>query len=118
MEVAGVVRVNDHDAYEVVGYPANDKSEYLYFDVVNGLLLRKLTVLPTPLGDHPFQVDYDEYRKTSSGARFPFRIQMTPGAPRSEPYTHSTILVQKVEDNVPLDTSKFAKPQSKAAQSN
>src|SRR5665213_1955051 len=116
MEVVGVTSVNGHDAYEVVGYPANDKPEHLYFEVLTGSLSRKITVLPSPLGDSPFQMDYDEYRGTSSGIRFPFVVHMTPATPRSEPSTHATLLVQKVEDNVPIDEAKLKKPQSKPAQ--
>jgi hypothetical protein len=116
LEVSGVARVNGIEAYEVIGYPANDAEEKLYFDVVTGLLLRKSTVLPTPLGNSPFQADYADYRETSSGLRFPFTMRMTPATPRAEPSTHSTIRVQKVEDNPTIDVMKFAKPQSKATQ--
>ena len=116
LDVVGITLVNGHDSYEVVGYPANDNPEHLYFDVLTGLLSRKITVLPSPVGDSPFQVDYDEYRQTSSGVRFPFAIHMTPATPRSEPTTHSTLLVQKVDDNVPIDEAKLARPQTKSDQ--
>lgn len=116
MEVKGVARINGSDAYELVGYPANDAEEKLYFDVVTGLLLRKSTVLPTPLGNSPFQVDFADYRETSSGLRFPFTMRLTPATPRAEPATHSILRVQKVEDNPNIDGAKFLKPQSKAAQ--
>lgn len=116
MEVTAVKRVNGRDAYEVVGYPANDSPEELYFDALTGLLLRKDSVLPTPLGQAPFQVDYDDYKETSGGLRFPFTVRMTPATPRSEPSTHSTIHVQKVQDNPSIDDAKFAKPQPKPAQ--
>jgi len=112
MEVAGLAQVNGHEAYHVTGTPANDNPEELYFDVVTGLLLRKITVITTMLGDSPFQVDYDEYRETSSGVRYPFVMRMTPGSSRSEPQTHSTIMVQKVQDNVAIDDAKFVRPQS------
>jgi photosynthetic reaction center cytochrome c subunit len=115
LEVSGITRVNGSEAYEMIGYPANDAEEKLYFDVVTGMLLRKSTVLPTPLGNSPFQVDYADYRETSSGLRFPFTIRMTPATPRTEPSTHSTIRVQKVEDNPTIDGTKFAKPSSKVA---
>lgn len=116
LEVSGVTRINGSEAYEVIGYPANDAEEKLYFDVVTGLLLRKSTVLPTPLGNSPFQVDYADYRETSSGLRFPFTMRMTPATPRTEPTTHSTIRVQKVDDNPTIDVTKFAKPQSRVPQ--
>jgi len=116
LEVTGVAQIDGHEAYEVSGYPANDSVEKLYFDTLTGLLLRKDTVLPSPLGNSPFQVDFADYRETSSGLRFPFTIRMTPANPRSEPATHSTLRVQKVEDNPNIDITKFAKPQPKTAQ--
>ncbi len=109
------MRVNGHDAYEVVGYPTNDSPEQLYFDTLTGLLLRRDGGNPHPACQSPFQLDYDDYKETSSGLRFPFTIRMTPGTPRSEPQTHSTIRVQKVQDNPPLDDAKFMKPQPKPA---
>ena len=115
MTVRGVARVNDHDAYVVVARPQGDNAVRLYFDIQTGLLLRKLTVLPTPLGNSPYQVDYDEYRDTGSGVKFPYLITMTPASPRSVPSSTATIRVTKVQDNAPLDSSKFAKPQSKTA---
>lgn len=115
VEVNGAVQIDGAEAYEVLGYPANDNVEKLYFDVVTGLLLRKITILNTPLGNSPFQVDYADYRETTSGLRYPFTMRMTPATPRSEPSTHSTILIQKVEDNPTIDSAKFAKPQTKPA---
>jgi hypothetical protein len=40
---------------------------------------------------------------------------MNPAGPRLEPSTNVTIHVVKVQDNAPLDSSKFTKPESKAA---
>ena len=116
MEVTAAKRVNGRDAYEVVGYPASDSPEQLYFDTLTGLLLRKHSVLPSPLGEAPFQIDYDDYKETSSGLRFPFTMRMTPATSRTEPSTHSTIHVQSVQDNPPVDEAKFARPLTKAAQ--
>jgi len=116
VEVSGVVQINGAEAYEVLGYPANDNVEKLYFDVVTGLLVRKNTVLSTPLGNSPFQVDFADYHETTSGLRYPFTMYMTPASPRSEPSTHSTLLIQKVEDNPKIDNAKFAKPAPKPAQ--
>jgi hypothetical protein len=115
MQVEGVENVNGHDAYVVTAQPQGEREERLFFDVQTGLLLRKWSSLPTPVGDAPFQVDYDDYRDTGSGVRFPYRITMNPAGPRLEPSTNVTIRVAKVQDNAPLDSSKFTKPESKAA---
>jgi hypothetical protein len=113
LTVRGVEKVNGRDAYWLVGVPSGDKPESLYFDTQTGLLLRKQTVLPTPIGDSPFQTDFDDYRDTGSGVKFPFLIQMNPANARTELAPEATLRVIKVEDNVAIDNAKFAKPVSK-----
>ena len=113
--VNGIEKVEGHDAYLLLGFPANDTADRLYFDVQSGLLLRKISMLPTPLGDSPFQVDYLDYRDTGTGVKFPYVQRMTPGSPRSEPQTHSTLKVKEVRDNVPIESEKFKKPLAKTA---
>jgi photosynthetic reaction center cytochrome c subunit len=115
MQVDGIENVRGHDAYVVTAQPQAEREERLYFDVQTGLLLRKWSSLPTPVGDAPFQVDYDDYRDTGSGVRFPYRITMNPAGPRLEPSTNVTVRVLRVQDNAPLDSSKFTKPESKTA---
>ena len=113
--VKGIENVNNHDAYVVVGVPQGDTSEWLYFDTLSGLLLRKVTVLPTPAGNSPYQVDLDDYRDTGSGVKFPFLIQMNPATPRTELAPNATLRVTKVQDNATIEDAKLAKPASRAA---
>jgi hypothetical protein len=113
MQVEGVDNVNSHEVYVVTAEPEGDREERLYFDMQTGLLVRRWSSLPTMVGAAPFQVDYDDYRDTGSGVRFPFLIKMNPASPRLEPSSSITIRVTKVEDNAPLDSSKFVKPESK-----
>ena len=110
MAVRGVEKVNGRDAYLIVGVPQGDKPESLYFDTQTGLLLRKQTALPTPIGDSPFQMDFDDYRATSSGVKVPFLIHMSPANARTELAPDATLRVIKVEDNVAIDNARFAKP--------
>ena len=115
MTVRASRSVNDRDAYLVVGVPQGDKPESLYFDTQTGLLLRKQTVLPTPIGNSPFQMDFDDYRDTGSGVKFPFLIHMNPANARTELAPEATLRVTKVEDNAPIEDAKFAKPASKSS---
>ena len=73
-------------------------------------MLRKVTVLPTPIGQSPFQTDYDDYRDTGSGVKFPFLIQMNPANPRTELAPSATLRVAKVDDTTAIDAAKFVKP--------
>ena len=107
--------MNGRDAYVVVGVPQGDKPESLYFDTQSGLLLRKQTVLPTPVGDSPFQMDFEDYRDTGSGVKFPFVIHMNPANPRTELAPNATLRVTKVEDNAAIENAKFAKPAPQTA---
>jgi photosynthetic reaction center cytochrome c subunit len=115
IEVQGLEKVNGRDAYLVVGFPQADSPERLYFDASTGLLLRKTTTLATPFGSSPFEVDYDDYRDSGSGVKMPFWIRMIPATPRSAMASRSSIRIQKVQDNVTVDSSKFSKPQPRAA---
>lgn len=115
MVVRGTERVNDRDAYVVIATPQNDLPARLFFDVQTGLLVRKQTVLPTPLGENPFQINYSDYRDTGGGVKYPFVITMDPANGDAIPATSSTLRVTKVQDNAPVDNSKFTKPESKTA---
>jgi photosynthetic reaction center cytochrome c subunit len=112
LEVAGVHTINGREAYVVVGHLDDDLPERLYFDTTTGLLLRRATALPTTAGESPFQIDYDDYRDTGSGVKIPFVIRMTPASPRTELVPQSMIRVVTVQDNIAIDDSKFARPQS------
>ena len=57
----------------------------------------------------------DDYRDTGSGVKFPYTITMSPASERTVLSGTATIYVTKVEDNAPVDSSKFSKPESKAA---
>jgi photosynthetic reaction center cytochrome c subunit len=110
LEVTGVSKVNGHDTYLVIGYPQSDSPERLYFDVKTGLLVRRLTTLPTLLGLFPYAIDYDDYRKTKGGVMLPFIVRMNPSTPRDEAKTNSTLQVLRVRDNVPIEDNRFIRP--------
>src|SRR5204863_7198318 len=109
MTVRGIEQVNGRDAYLVVGTPPGELAESLYFDTQTGLLLRKQTVLPTPIGDSPYQTDFDDYRDTGSGVKVPFLIHMNPATPRTELAPAATLRITKVQDKSPTDGAKFVK---------
>jgi hypothetical protein len=100
----------------VVADVPGDSPDRLYFDKDTGLLVRKVTDWPTPLGAIRFEVTYGDYRDAGKGVKVPFLVQMIPATPRMEQSVAATVRVQKVEENVPLDDGKFKKPESKAAQ--
>lgn len=109
LTVRGIEKVRDHDAYMLQAVPQGEPAERLYFDTQSGLLLRKWTVTPTTLGNSPVQTDYDDYRDAGDGVKVPYMIRiagLTPNQGR-------TVHIEKVQDNVPIDNSKFDKPAPK-----
>ena len=113
LKVEGTEKVGDREAYVLVGRPTEGIPVRLYFDTKSGLLVRRLTVVPTAAGDSPFRVDYEDYRSAASGVKYPFRIHMEPAGSRTELITHSTFQVQQIQENVAIDDAKFVKPESK-----
>jgi hypothetical protein len=113
LEVRAVEKVNDHDAFAVVGTLPDDLTETLYFDTQTGLLLRRISILPNVVGSDPYEVEYDDYRDTGSGVKIPFLVRSIPANPLGATTSRTTLRIEKVQDNAPIDDSKFVKPQSK-----
>ena len=92
----------------MIAFPKGDVPEQLYFDTQTGLLVRRIVFTSTPLGNDPAYVDYDDYRDAGDGVKVPFLVQ-------SYTMTQKTVThVQKVQDNVAIDSRKFNKPAPKA----
>jgi hypothetical protein len=115
LTVTATEKVNNRDAYVLTGIVRGAGPDRLYFDTQTGLLSRRLTLQPTPFGSTPTEVDYDDYRDDGSGVKLPFVVRMTPGSAGAVLAVTSTIRIQKVQENAPIDDSKFVKPQSKPA---
>jgi photosynthetic reaction center cytochrome c subunit len=103
VKVRGIEKVNGHDTYVVTGSRADLPPVNFYFDQQTWLLLRELRYTETPLGQFPTQVDYTDYR-ASGGTKIPF--QWSVARPGSKFVTH----IEEVQNNVPIDDSKFSKP--------
>ena len=97
-------KINGHDAYQVRGVVKGTRvQEQLFFDAESGLLLRRVTYQPTPMGAMPDQIDFDDYR-TVDGVKVPFVLKTaTPDSVGVRTYSD-------VKFNVPADDAKFAMP--------
>ncbi|MGH9351338.1 MAG: c-type cytochrome, partial [Terriglobia bacterium] len=101
-------KVGDADAYVLMGIRRGQPPVQLYFDKQSGLLLRAVEYTETPLGRLPTQTDFSDYRETD-GVKVPFhRVISRPGGA-------STLQLEQVQQNVPVDDAKFAKPAASAA---
>jgi hypothetical protein len=102
-KVGRTEKIDGHDAYVVVGRRLGKTPLRLYFDQPSGLLVRLVRLGDTPLGELPTQIDYADYREVD-GVRIPFRWSL------ARPSGRFTIQVADVEQNVPVEDAKFAKP--------
>jgi hypothetical protein len=103
--VGGIEPVNNRDAYILIAVPrGGDTPERLYFDTQTSLLLRRQTVLPTPFGNSPTNIDYEQYRDVGDGTRYPFLIRTTTVTQRY------VVRVERVQNNAPIENARFARP--------
>jgi photosynthetic reaction center cytochrome c subunit len=102
-------KVGDKEAWVLLGITPGQPPVKLYFDKDTGLLLRQVRYAETPVGRYPTQVDYADFRE-ADGIKIPFRWTI------ARPGNAFTIQVSEVQQNVPVDDSKFAKPPQPAEQ--
>jgi photosynthetic reaction center cytochrome c subunit len=97
------ITIGNREAYVVSCSNVGQPSVKLYFDEQSGLLVRQLRYAASPLGLVPTQIDYADYRE-AGGVRTPFRwtIAQWDGT--------TTIQLGQVQENVPIDDGRFAKP--------
>ena len=98
-------QIDGRAAYILTGIPENLPPEQLYFDEQSGLLVRVLRYTETPLGLNPTQIDYADYRE-EGGLKTPFRWTI------ARPGGGFTIQIEQMQQNVPIEDSKFAEPAS------
>ena len=102
-EVRGTEKIDDRSAYVFVGQREGKPPMLLYFDQESGLLLRMVRFADTALGLLPTQIDYSDY-KENDGVKVPLRWTLSRAEGRF------TIQVSEIQQNVPVDESKFVKP--------
>ena len=97
------------DVYQVLGTNPGQPPVRMFFDKVSGLLIRTVRYDETPLGRNPTQVDYSEYRE-NGGIKLPFQWTV------ARPLGRFTVQVAEIQQNVPIDDSKFEKPAAAPAE--
>jgi photosynthetic reaction center cytochrome c subunit len=105
--VTGTEKIGEHETYAVVGQREGKPPIQLYFDEQTGLLVRMVRFGETALGRLPTQIDYEDYRDTG-GVKVPYRWTL------ARPNGRFTIQLTEVQQNIPVDDSKFVKPAAPA----
>jgi photosynthetic reaction center cytochrome c subunit len=98
-------KVSEHESYVLLCVREGQPPAKLYFDAQSSLLVRVVRYKESALGINPEQIDYSDYRDVD-GVLVPFRITL------SEPTSSSTIQIDEVQENVPVDDARFSRPSS------
>ena len=101
-------KVGDRETYLVLGIRQGQPPVKFYFDEQSGLLVRLVRYAESPLGLAPTRIDYGDYR-TVDAVKTPFRWTI------AQPDGSSTIQLEQIQQNVPIDNAIFAKPISSGA---
>src|SRR5438045_2002468 len=100
--LAAKQKINGRDTNVVRAVlPGNQVHETLYFEADSALLVRRLTLMRTALGQIPEQVDYSDYHEVD-GVKIPFTVR------RSQPNAIVSRTYTDVKFNAPVDDAKFA----------
>jgi photosynthetic reaction center cytochrome c subunit len=105
MEVRGSEKIDDRQAYKVIGDRDGKTPIELYFDAQSGTLVRLVRYGDTALGWLPTQIDYSDYRDVN-GVKAPYRWTL------ARPSGRFTIQISEMQQNVPVDDAKFVKPEA------
>jgi hypothetical protein len=105
MEVKGIEKVGDKDAYVVVATPNGSAPETFYFDSKSGLLIRADSTLVSPEGKMPAKTFYEDFREID-GIKLPYKLRVV--LPQFEIIT----ILTEVKHGVAVEADKFIKPKS------
>ncbi len=100
-------KIGDHEVLQVIGAKEGKPPLRFFFDKESGLLVRTIRYADTPLGRNPTQVDYADYR-SQGGVKLPFQWTI------ARPLGRFTIQVTEMQQNVPIENARFAKPAAPA----
>jgi len=97
-------KIGDRDAYIVQNATPSGRQR-LWFDAQNGLLLRRVTTMATPIGDVPMQTDYSDYRDVA-GMKLPFVVRVD----SVDPWIGSTRKYSEIHVGAKIDPNDFVMP--------
>jgi photosynthetic reaction center cytochrome c subunit len=103
LRVESPEKVDNQEAFVVSCVNVGQPAVKLYFDEKSGLLARLVRYAQSPLGLMPTQIDYADYRDVD-GVKIPFRWTI------SQPDSITTTQLEQVQQNIPIDATRFAKP--------
>lgn len=98
-------KVNDREVYVLQSSIAPGVRQRLYFDTESGLLVRRVLLRSSPLGDVPQQVDYSDYRD-AGGFKLPYTVRIDSIAP----WNDSAHVFSEIHPNAKVNDKVFEMP--------
>ncbi len=93
-------KIDGREVNLVTATTADNNRERLYFDHATGLLVRRVSSVPTVLGVFQYQVDYTDY-KDFGGVKLPATVRY------ASPNIVWTRKITDVKNNAAIDDVKF-----------
>lgn len=106
MTVTGKERLADREAWVIEALTPEQRRERLFFDVQSGLLVRRVALTRTALGDNPEQTDYEDYRAVDD-VKLPFKITVSY---LDDNHYGTARIVNEVRHNLMMADAKFDPP--------
>lgn len=103
LELKGIEKVGEREAYVIVATPTEGSGEKWYFDVQSGLMLRRDIEREGPQGKMPFELYLEDYREID-GIKLPFVLKGV------NPAMTMIMKYESVKHNDPVDDAIFVKP--------
>ena len=103
MELKGIEKVGEKDAYVITATAEGVPSETWYFDTKSGLMLRSDVTAIAPEGNQPISFFFEDYRSVD-GLMVAHRIR------NQTPSFVMTMTVGEIKHGLPVDETKFARP--------
>ncbi len=103
MEVKGVEKVGEREAYVISAAAEGVPPETWYFDTQTGMMIRSDLTAIALEGNQPMNVFYEDHRAVD-GVMIPFRVRT------KTPSFEIVMITTEVKHGSAIDESKFAKP--------
>lgn len=103
IEVKGIEKVGEREAYVVTATPTGLEPQTFYFDKQTGLLLREDLTAISPEGKFPTKNYFDDYREVD-GVKMPYKMRTV------LPQFELVMAVTEVKNGVKIDENLFVKP--------
>jgi hypothetical protein len=103
LEVKGIEKIGDKEAYVIHAVAGTLEPQSFYFDKQTGLLLREDLTAVSPEGKTPTKNYFEDYREVD-GAKLPFKVRSV------LPQFEVVVTVTEYKNGVTIDEKLFAKP--------